>query len=334
MRREARAALVLCVVIAVGGCAGIQSALAPESEGARRVATLSWVLFGGGSAILALMLALMWLALRGSARMRGVLSRHATVIGGGLVFPIVTLAALLGYGFVLMAAADAEKSAFVSGGEPLHVSVIGERWWWRVVYEDAGEMPIASANEIRVPVGRPVRFSLTTEDVIHSFWVPRLSGKIDMIPGRANTLTISAEKAGVYRGQCAEYCGGAHALMSFYVVALEPSEFEAWISRIREPAQAPQSPKAERGGELFLTNGCGACHTIRGTDADGSLGPDLTHVGSRLSLAAAALPTSKAALARWIAHNQTIKPENLMPPFRNLPAEELDLIATYLEGLK
>jgi cytochrome c oxidase subunit 2 len=193
---------------------------------------------------------------------------------------------------------------------------------------------VETANEIRIPAGQPVEFLLTTSNVIHSFWVPNLAGKIDMIPGRANRLRVQANAPGMFRGQCAEYCGAQHAKMAFHVVAHTPDEYDAWIAALILPAQEPGTPLWQRGMQSFLQNGCGACHTIRGTHAAGKLGPDLTHVGSRLSLGAGVLPNSADAIAAWIRDSQHLKPENKMPAFNQFSSEELRALAAYLESLR
>jgi cytochrome c oxidase subunit 2 len=197
---------------------------------------------------------------------------------------------------------------------------VGEQWWWRVRY--AG---FETANEIRVPVGRPVVLELKSADVIHSFWVPVLAGKLDMIPGRTNVLRVRADRAGEFRGQCAEYCGGPHAFMALYVVALEEKSFEKWAESQRQPS--------DKANPLFVSR-CGACHTVRGTAAAGTRGPDLTHIGSRLSIGAGLLPNNTGALAAWIASSQHLKPGNLMPSFEDFSGQELRELAAYLEGLK
>jgi cytochrome c oxidase subunit 2 len=213
--------------------------------------------------------------------------------------------------------------------------VIGEQWWWRVHYlDEAGEIAAASANEVRLPAGRPAEILLTTDDVIHSFWAPNLAGKLDMIPGRENRLVIEAARPGLYRGQCAEYCGGQHALMAFDVVVLEEADFSEWLAREAGPARSPEDPMLEAGRDAFMANGCGACHTIRGTAAAGVVGPDLTHVGSRHSIAAGTLPNDAAALAAWIGHAQAIKPGNRMPSFTFIPGDEQAAIAAYLKSLE
>jgi cytochrome c oxidase subunit 2 len=325
------APLLAVLGLAVGGCDGVQSALAPHGPEAHRIALLTWILVIGSAVILVAVMVLTVLAMSGNAAWRRRLGSETIVIGGGIVFPAVTLSALLLYGLLLMRAETLPAS---TAGDPLRIAVVGERYWWRVIYRDAAGNRFESANELRIPLKRPVEIELTSADVIHSFWVPRLAGKLDMIPGRRNVLRLAADVAGVSRGQCAEYCGGAHALMAFYVVAMTEDEHRLWLARESAPAGPPAGALAQQGMLVFLSYGCGACHTIRGTDAAGTIGPDLTHVGSRLSLAAATLPNHEAALAGWIADGQRIKPENLMPPFRVLPSEDLVALAHYLKSLK
>jgi cytochrome c oxidase subunit 2 len=216
----------------------------------------------------------------------------------------------------------------------LRISVSGEQWWWRVRYDVAGNDPVVLANEIRLPVGEPVEFRLESPDVIHSFWIPSLGGKIDMIPGRVTRLSLTPTETGVFRGACAEYCGTSHALMSFDVVVHEKDDFARWLAHQQTEAVPPRVPSASRGQEVFLASGCGACHSIRGTPANGVIGPDLTHIGSRLSIGAGALPNNAESLLRWIARTEHVKPEVLMPEFGMLPDDELQAMASYLEGLK
>jgi cytochrome c oxidase subunit 2 len=243
---------------------------------------------------------------------------------------VITLTILLIYGLAVMRAGDAEPPP----GEPVRIAVIGEQWWWRIVYTDAAGQRFESANELTIPTARPVELTLSTADVIHSFWVPNLAGKVDMIPGRTNRLTLVADRPGVSRGQCAEYCGGAHALMSLFVVALPPAEFADWLDQARRAAPEPATALARQGQGLFLASGCGGCHAIRGTPAAGRIGPDLTHVGARLSLAAGTLANGEAALARWIRDNQHIKPENRMLPYGIFSDSELGALASYLMSLR
>lgn len=324
-----RAASAPAIAAPLGGCAGIQSALAPRGTEAQEIDALFWTVTGVSVAVTILVVTVTAIALRGPEGWRRVLATDRVVGGGGIVLPIVVLSVLLVYGLLVMQAGAARSRSAEGPG----VTITGKRWWWQVVYQDGDGREIVSANELRLPVGRPVAIRLESDDVIHSFWAPQLGGKLDMIPGRTNMLTLEATEAGVSRAQCAEYCGGAHALMSMYVVALEPDAYEAWLAAEAAPASEPASELGRQGMQLFLQNGCGACHAVRGTEADGTIGPDLTHVGGRLSLGAAALPNDAEAFARWIADNQHVKPGNLMPPYRNLSDDELAAIAIYLEGL-
>jgi cytochrome c oxidase subunit 2 len=251
------------------------------------------------------------------------------IIGGGAVVPTIVLGVLLVYGLAPIPALLAPAP-----DRSLKVAVSGEQWWWRVRYQPSGGDEVVLANEIRLPVGEPVEFRLESPDVIHSFWIPSLAGKIDMIPGRVTRIAITPTKTGVFRGTCAEYCGTSHALMSFYVVVEEKQTFDRWLAQQQAPAVSPSSAAAARGQELFLASGCGACHTIRGTPADGVMGPDLTHVGSRVSIGAGVLPNNPQALARWIARTDHVKPGVIMPAFGMLPDKDLHALAVYLEGLK
>ena len=322
---------VAAAPLLLGACQGVQSALAPQGLQAERVALLFWVMTVGGGAILIGVTVATGLAMFGPENWRRRwLGRDAIIICGGIVFPVVTLSALLGYGLVLTSVVDSRPA----GGEPVQIAVVGERWWWRVIYRDAAGRQIESANELRIPVDRTIEIELTSADVIHSFWAPKLAGKLDMIPGRKNILTLTARETGVSRGQCAEYCGGAHALMAFHVVAMTQPEFEQWLTHEAGDANAPGEPQTRQGMTLFAASGCGACHTIRGTPANGAIGPNLTHVGGRLSLAAATLPNDEAAFARWIKDNQHIKPGNLMPPYGIFSESELAALSSYLASLR
>ncbi|HEX2198289.1 MAG TPA: cytochrome c oxidase subunit II [Burkholderiales bacterium] len=299
---------------------GIQSTLNPQGPDAAIIAEMSWVLFAGATAIFLAVMGLAAYAVFASRARTQRLSPRLLVVGGGIVFPVVTLFALLVYSLARAGSLHPVED------NALRIEVVGEQWWWRVHYLDAeGRRDFATANEIRVPAGRPVELLLRSGDVVHSFWVPVLAGKLDMIPGRTNRLRVRAAQPGEFRGQCAEYCGGPHAFMSLYFVAEEPARFEQWRDAQRRPAA--------QGNELFVAN-CASCHTVRGTPAAGVLGPDLTHVGSRLSIGAGMLPTNEGALAGWIASSQHLKPGNLMPSFQHFSGEELRSLAAYLGSLQ
>lgn len=219
-------------------------------------------------------------------------------------------------------------------GEPaITLEVIAHQWWWEVRYP--GAMPsqgFTTANEIHIPVGQPVRIRLKGADVIHSFWVPLLAGKTDVIPGTVNTTWMTADAPGTYRGQCTEYCGVEHANMGFLVIAQPRPEFDAWRRAQASSAAPPARPRA-REGEAHFKARCGACHSVRGTGAGGRVGPDLTHLMSRQTLAAATIPNTPDTLARWIAHAQDMKPRSLMPNIR-MPEDEHAAITAYLQTLE
>lgn len=313
----------------LAACQGVQSALSPHGPEAQRVASLSWVMFVSAGFILLIVILLCALAIYGREAWRGWLAHENVVFSGGVTFPVVTLTALLSYSLALTSKAEAP---IVVGGPK--ISVVGERWWWRVFYDDGAGRSFESGNEIRIPVGRPVEVRLTTADVLHSFWAPTLAGKLDMIPGRTNTITLQATKPGVTRGQCAEYCGGAHALMAFDVVAMPEAAYREWLARMAAPPKPPASPQEREGSKLFMENGCPGCHAIRGAGAAGRIGPDLTHVGGRLSLGGAILSNDPPAFARWIRDNQQIKPGNLMPRYAIFTESELAALSAYLAQLK
>ena len=314
----------------------LQSALHPASDAAGAIHQLTIVLTVGACAILVLVLALaVYGALSGPRKV----SAGAWVIGGGIVFPVVVLAALLVHALRVGHALSAPPA------RPADIEITGKMWWWEVRYAFAAESSVVSrqssasktvvlANELYVPVGRPVEIALKSDNVIHSFWVPALAGKVDMIPGRTTRIVVQAREPGVYRGQCAEYCGIQHSWMAFYVVAVPGEEYERWLANQAAPAKEPEQAFLRQGRDAFLSGGCGACHTVRGTPAAGTLGPDLTHLGSRRSIAAGRLDNHAGTLAGWIADPQSSKPGNLMPPATSYTGEELRAVAAWLESLK
>jgi cytochrome c oxidase subunit 2 len=228
----------------------------------------------------------------------------------------------------------AQRQLFGRYPEALTIDIVGHQWWWEVVYNTSDpSQTVTTANEIHVPVGQPVTLSLSSADVIHSFWVPSLMGKADLIPGRHNDLTFTADKPGVYNGNCAEFCGLQHAHMGLRVVAQTKPEFEAWRRVQLQPAAKPDSPSAEAGRAVFESSACVLCHTIGGTPAGGSVGPDLTHLASRSSLAAGTLPFGRGQLAAWLSDPQGIKPGVNMPNVRLDPGQ-LNALLDYLMGLK
>ena len=325
-----RPILPFLALSALAGCTSSQSAFVPQGAEAERIDTLLRVMTIGGGIIFLGVILVTAFAMLGGRRVRALLSSERFINGAGIAFPTTVLTVLLVYGFLIMGA-GATNQAPANG---LRIAVSGELWWWRVTYTDPDGNSFDTANELHLPVGEPVSIELTSADVIHSFWVPSLAGKLDMIPGRTNTLTVTATQPGITRGQCAEYCGGAHAFMSFHVVAQPREAFDEWMRREAGLALAPEGEAAERGAELFLSAGCGGCHAVRGTGANGTIGPDLTHVGGRRSIGAGMLPNDAAAFRQWIVDNQHIKPENKMPAYDIFSEAELDDLSAYLEGLK
>lgn len=319
------------VVLSAGlvACQGPQSALDPAADDAGRLATLSWVLFIGAAVIFTAVMLLLFVAVWLAPERRRWLGTKGAIIAGGLAFPIVTLTALFVYGLVVLRDTNAASDG------ALRIEVVGEQYWWRVRYPGEGRaQEFTTANEVQVPVGRPVTVAVTSGDVIHSFWIPNFAGKIDMIPGRVNTLSFTAQRPGIYRGVCTEFCGEQHARMAFDVVALEPAAFDAWRSTQAEPARPAATPFLEQGATLFTRGGCGNCHAVRGTAAAGEIGPDLTHVGSRRSIGAGTFPNNVGTLAGWIADTQHLKQGARMPSYGGFTGEELRAVAGYMESLK
>jgi cytochrome c oxidase subunit 2 len=246
----------------------------------------------------------------------------ALPIWAGAVAPTIVLAGVLFLSFGALR--DQNRNSFSET-----VQVIGHQWWWEVRYQGGA----TSANELRIPAGQRVRVELTSADVIHSFWVPSLAGKRDAIPGRWSTLYLEADQPGQWNGPCAEYCGLQHSNMTVEVTAMQPAEYSSWISDLRAPAATPTNETILRGQQVFLGASCSYCHTVRGTDARATVGPDLTHFGSRPTIAAGALPNTTGALGGWILDPQRVKPGTKMPP-TNLSGGDLQDLLAYLESLR
>jgi cytochrome c oxidase subunit II len=315
----------------LAACRGEQSALEPAGRGAEQIATLFWVMVAGGALIWLAVVAVTIYAIRIRPKSHDDRTAKLLIIGGGAVFPTIVLGILLAWGLAMLPGLLAPPPE-----GSLEIAVSGEQWWWRVTYlsYDGTPLEVETANEIHLPVGEPVQFELDSPDVIHSFWIPSLGGKMDMIPGRTNVLTLHPTRTGTFRGACAEYCGASHALMSLWVVVEEKEAFERWLAKESSPAREPTDAVAASGRELFLSSGCGACHAVRGTEADGVVGPDLTHVGSRLSLGAGTFSNDPVAFRAWIRDPERIKPEVKMPAFGMLGEEGIAAIARWLEGLE
>lgn len=316
-----------------GRAAGdVQSVLEPLGPEAALIADLTWVLFVGGGIIFVATMLLAAVAVRGGDGLRRFLASRRFIVWAGAVFPVVVLSALLVATLRVSFALDDRPA----GEEPLRIEVVGRQFWWEVRYP--GTLPgggIVTANEIRIPVGREVELRVSSGDVYHSLWIPTLHGKIDMVPGRTNTLRLRAGRPGVVRGQCTEFCGTQHAFMAFYVVAETPEGYERWLDRQRLPVEEPSDPFLATGRQVFAAAGCGGCHAVRGTEWDARIGPDLTRVGSRLSLAAGTLDNHRGTLGGWIAGVQDLKPGANMPSYNAvLDGPELRAVSAWLESLR
>lgn len=321
-----RPSLFVCCLI-VAGCDGPQSALVAAGRDAAQIAQLFTVMAVGAVLVWTAVVVIAVYAIRGGDS-HSQRAANLLVIWGGVAVPTVVLGALLAYGLPVLPA------VLTPGAEDgVRIHVTGKQWWWRVQYMTP-EGSVETANELRLPVNQRVELQLASPDVIHSFWVPSIAGKMDLIPGRVTRLALEPTRAGVFRGACAEYCGASHALMAFVVVVLQPDEFETWLEAQSKPAVPPPDALAAQGQIAFGANGCSACHTIRGTAAAGQIGPDLTHVGSRLHIGAGTLQNDPDAFAKWIRDTDHIKPGVHMPAFRTLSRDELAALAVYLDSLQ
>lgn len=338
-RAHAAAAALLACAPLVAGCRGAldQSVLEPAGPLARRVEHLWWFAFWVSTAVYVLTVgALIWAAWRARRRARAGeppppdgerrMTRTVSMAVGATV---LILLVFLGYDLSVGRTLSPVPSA-----HPITIEVVGRQWWWEVHYADtSAHGRFTTANEIHVPVGQPVLFTLAAQDVIHSLWVPNLAGKKDAIPGYTQTFWFQADTAGVYRGQCAEFCGAQHAKMALYVVADPPERYAQWVRQQRQPAPSPADSATRRGQEVFLTGPCVMCHAIEGTSAGSRAGPNLTHLASRMTIAAGTLPNTRGNLAGWIVDPQRIKPGTNMPSHMLAPSD-LDALLTYLQSLK
>jgi cytochrome c oxidase subunit II len=312
--------------------ARIQSALDAAGIQAARIEWLWWLMFWVTTAVFVLVVAAVVLAVR-----RGRSTDPARPDNRALqraVGSAVGLTIVILFGLLYASAATGRAIGTPPGDKPLVIQITGQQWWWSVEYvNDAPSQRFTTANELHIPIGRPVVLNLRSPDVIHSFWVPNLHGKMDLIPGRLNTTWFRADVPGVYRGQCAEYCGMQHAHMGLVVVAEQPDAYQRWEDAQRQNAPDPSSPQQARGRGIVERGPCALCHTVRGTQAGARTGPDLTHFASRSTIGAATAPNTPGYLAGWIANPQHLKPGNRMPA-TGLSAEDLQAVLAYLETLR
>ncbi len=357
--------------------AGAPSPLDPQTAATASIAQLGWVMIALGTAVCAAVFAALLGALfrprrpvgGEAAAPAGAPDRgggNTAVVIGGMALPALVIVFVLGYTIVTLRevagaggpgaalhspagdphGAHADHGAHAgsgaagsgrAGGEPaIDVRVIGRQWWWDVVYPDA---QVITANEIHVPAGAPIRLTVTSQDVIHSFWVPQVAGKVDALPGKTNAITFRVDQPGVYRGLCSEFCGLQHAHMHFSLIVEPPEAFAGWLAAQQRvppapnPDEAPAESLVAQGQRVFLRSSCAQCHAVRGTAAAGTRGPDLTHVASRRTLGAGTHENTPANLARWVIDPQAMKPGNKMPE-PNLTEGEVRAVVAYLETLE
>ncbi len=304
------------------GLWGAQSSLVNAGRGADAILPLTIGMTVAFGVVFVLVLALVWFAWR-----RDRPAGHWWLWSGGIVLPLVSIVALMAISTPTLRALVTESD------DALVIEVTGKQFWWDVVYDPDG-IALRDANEIVLPRGRPVTFRLLSDNVIHSFWVPSLTGKMDMIPGRVNMLPVLAEETGRFRGQCAEFCGLSHPRMAFEVVVLEPDAFDRWLERTQGEARDAARPEIVEGRNVFLDAGCAACHAIRGVAEGARLGPDLTRVGARGSLGGGMWRMNQGTLAGWIADVQDMKPGAQMPSYNHLSGPELRALSAYLASLE
>lgn len=332
MRRTA--ALLAPAMLLLGGCS--QGGLDPRGSEAGRIAEVFWALVVAGGLVSLVVVGLWAIGSRRPAtdepqdprpeHVPDSALQRRFVVGGGIVMPAVVLAVFFG---VQIASTTAQPQ----DGQ-LTIEVTGHQYWWEVTYPDVdGLEPFETANELHVPTGTRVQVRMRSDDVIHSFWVPQLAGKLDLVPGRETRFVMDADEPGTYPGYCAEYCGLQHTWMKFSVVAMEPDAFRAWAERQAAPAPDADSELTARGREVFEGQSCVGCHTIRGVADDGEVGPDLTHLASRERIGAGVVALDEENLRAWTVNAQTLKPGVQMPP-QELTREELDALVAYLLSLE
>jgi cytochrome c oxidase subunit 2 len=319
----------------------MEGALDPAGTQAALIASLWWLMFEVCLGVLLLVTAILLIALyrarrrRADAPFMGFVApdpRRERRIGKAVIGAVAATAMIL---IVFLAAGTlaGHRLARLASDDAVTIKLTGYRWWWKVEYPDASPSNhVVTANEIHIPVGRPVLINTHSQDVIHSFWIPALAGKRDLIPGHPSAIWLQADRPGTFEGQCAEFCGLQHAHMRLLVVAEPEEKFQAWVDSQRKPAEAPADPMARRGMEVFVTGPCALCHSIRGTEAAGQVAPDLTHLASRAKLAAGTLPNTPGHLGGWIINSQSVKPGNAMPAV-SLSPEDLQALLAYLGGL-
>ena len=337
MRRAHLLTLAIALSACCVGCHDSASIFLAAGPASRAIGKLgAWVL------VILLIAAIVSTALLvvAAVRRRGTFGEHAGVDTGGghlLIYIGGFLTPIVVLGVVLFATLRTVNRF------PLHedghfradIRVVSRQWWWEIDYEGDGHSTrVVSANELHIPTNWPIEIQLESRDVIHSFWVPALHGKVDLVPGHVNRIRLEADVPGRYPGECAEFCGPQHALMNFTVVAQPLAEYEAWLAHEAAPADPPNTEDVARGRALFEGHACGLCHRVRGTSAQASVGPDLTHFASRAELAAGSYPNDRAYLEAWATHAQSLKPGAQMPDITDFSGAELQSLTHFLESLR
>lgn len=340
MRPLSRLILLAAAGVLVAGCDSPQNYMFHTGgTAAAQLAHLGWYgLLAFMAATFVTLCLIGWLAFR----RRGTIAEHAPIdsgdqgqswiLVGGFAIPFAVLS------FLLVATMDTLSAFPITDGHEQLPDIVatGHQWWFDLNYQFAGhpDENVDTATEIHVPIGRPMTIALRSADVIHSFWVPKLHGKVDMIPGQTNYIRIEADRPGTFQGECAEFCGEQHAHMRLVVVAQTPEQYEQWLARMRADAAQPTDPVVRHGEDVFLSQACALCHTVRGTLAAGVTGPDLTHVGSRLTIAGGEFPNTPGNMGAWITSAQNLKPGTLMPNLSTVNGADLRALIAYLESLK
>lgn len=347
MKRSVSFAACMLVLISSQGCVSVQSTFNSHGPAADRIAGLSWFM-----TILFLIITLILWGLVGFAfyRRRGTLAEHEPISSGGgqmwiavggIAVPLLVLSVLFVLGLQLLREfpihgmhGGAHREHMMQSMKP-EILIIGHQWWWQIEYlSDDPSQRFTTANELHLPVGRPVNIQVESNDVMHSFWVPALHGKVDLVPGQSNYIRLEASTPGEFAGQCAEFCGAEHARMRMLAVAQPPDEYAAWKQQQLKPASEPESADAQQGEKLFVSGSCSMCHQVRGTLAGGRVAPDLTHIGSRQFIAANSYQNNDAYLTAWITHAQSLKPEAQMPDLTQFSGEQLHDLVAYLRQLQ
>jgi cytochrome c oxidase subunit II len=330
---KARMSLFIAGALLGSACGGNQNMFNPQGPAARSIATLGWVLLAVSGVVYVLVLAAMVWALARKRRPSDAHPETDRVLTQSIAAAVAVTALTL---VAMTVSSHVAGRGLVSPSGPgaITIDVVGHQWWWDFRYRDVTPSDVVnSPNELHIPVGVPVVLIAQSRDVIHSFWVPNLQGKRDLIPGHVTSIWLQADEPGVYRGQCAEFCGHQHANMAVVVVAEPMDRFQQWLQQQRRPAAEPADDRQRRGRDVFLQSSCVSCHTVRGTDAGSRFGPDLTHVASRRTIAAGTLPNTREHLGEWVGNSQAVKPGNRMPSDVVL-AENRDALLGYLRSLR